>query len=84
MDEETPQSPALLINPITTNNAPANNVNNVNNASGANLLKAEDHVHLTNHTIGASPGTASDSSSRPQRRRNKPSLSCETCTVSHN
>ena len=29
-----------------------------------------------------SASAAADNSSKPQRKRNKPSLSCETCTVS--
>lgn len=71
MDEDTRRLPALLTNP-TNNGAPNNGA-----ANDANALKADYHV------IVASPGIASDSSSKPQRRRNKPSLSCGTCTVSH-
>ena len=81
-----------------TNNDNKNNNNNNNNntvlASGNEVtaLKAEneddkdnkDHADQTNCILLAtSPGTVSDdSTSKPQRRRNKPSLSCETCTVS--
>lgn len=78
MDKDTRRLPALFTDPINMNDnkkdsnhdsPAANNTNNVNNRV----------------LIGASPETASDSSSKPvkpQRRRNKPSLSCETCTVS--
>ncbi|CAD6581842.1 MAG: hypothetical protein ASARMPRED_000720 [Alectoria sarmentosa] len=73
MEQDTRRLPALLTNPIVpTNNAAANDIN---------ALKAGHHVNQSDHAIAASPGLASDSSSKPQRRRNKPSLSCETCTT---
>ena len=67
----------------STNDGDNNGAANHEDATHVNVLKAEDYVNQSNHIIGSSPGTASDSSSKPQRRRNKPSLSCETCTVSH-
>ena len=79
MNEDTPRLPALMTNPA--NNAAANNADNARNEN-ANAPKVDDHVKQPSYTIAASLRTASDSSSKPQRRRNKPSLSCETCTVS--
>ena len=76
MDEDTPRLAALLSNPA--DNAPASNTDT------ANALKAEDGVQQPDHIISTTPATTSASSSKPQRRRNKPSLSCETCTVSRN
>lgn len=88
MNEDTRRLPALLTdsaNQGAANKGAASN-NAAANADNVNRLKAKDHVSQSNHLIiAASPGSASDSSSKPQRRRNKPSLSCETCTVSfHN
>lgn len=88
MDEEDPQRlPALHVLTKPTNDAPGKNANNDNTVTASsifNALKAEDrdHADQTNRILAASPGTVSDdSTSKPQRRRNKPSLSCETCTV---
>ena len=96
MDKDTRRLSALLTNPIdNNNNNDDNNDNNpdANNANNADTLNTEDHVNQSIHVINtlvASPEntSTSDSSSKPvlvkpQRRRNKPSLSCETCTVSH-
>ena len=74
MDESLP---AVLIN----DNGPPKESNNLNDHDHVIVhdplaLKAGDP---TNHATAVN----SDSSSKPQRRRNKPSLSCETCTVSH-
>ena len=83
MDEDTRRLPAFLTKP-TNNGVPnygaTNKFNNANNTT--NVLNTEDQLGQTNNNITASPGTASDSSPKPQKRRNKPSLSCETCTVS--
>lgn len=82
MDQDTPRLPALLTKPA--NNAPANNADNAR-SDNTNASTADDHFAQPKHTtIAAGLRTASDSSSKPQRRRNKPSLSCETCTVSRN
>ena len=80
MDEDTRRLPAFLTKP--TNNGVPNYgaTNNANN--NTSVLNTEDQLGQTNINITASPGTASDSSPKPQKRRNKPSLSCETCTVS--
>ena len=85
MDHDMPRLPDLLTN--LSDDEAANNSSNIanddKNAVKAGALKAEDYVKQPDPTItSASPGTVSDSSSKPQRRRNKPSLSCETCTVS--
>lgn len=77
MDEDTPRLPTLPANPDS--NAAANDANI---SDDAKALKAEDHVEHPNNAIAANFSTISDSSPKPQRRRNKPSLSCETCTVS--
>lgn len=79
MNQDTPRLHASLTNPA--NDSPSSNADNASNDKPS-ALKAEDHVKHPSHTPAASPRTSSDSSSRPQRRRNKPSLSCETCTVS--
>lgn len=50
-------------------------------ATHGNAVQAEENARETSQLQG-SPGTGSDTASKPQRKRNKPSLSCETCTVS--
>lgn len=46
-------------------------------------INAETNADATNHEIlGTSSGTLSETSSKLHRKRNKPSLSCELCTVS--
>ena len=79
MDEDKRRLPAFLTKP-TNNGVP--NYEATNNANyDTSVLNTEDQLGQTNINITASPGTASDSSPKPQKRRNKPSLSCETCTV---
>ncbi|CAF9912034.1 hypothetical protein IMSHALPRED_010683 [Imshaugia aleurites] len=76
MDEDTRRLPAVPTN--STNNGAASNNNGATHRAGK--AKAEDHVNQVDQVVATSPGTASESSSKQQRRRNKPSLSCETCT----
>ncbi|KAM0795752.1 fungal-specific transcription factor domain-containing protein [Usnea florida] len=79
MDEDTRRLPAFSTKP-TNNGVPIyRTTNNANN--NTSVLNTEDQAGQTNNNINPSPGTASDSSPKPQKRRNKPSLSCETCTV---
>ncbi len=52
---------------------------NANAKGSAHHFKSEDDARETNQ-LQMSP-TSDTSSSRQPRRRNKPSLSCESCTV---
>lgn len=61
---------------------PAPTSNGAGNVVQAAPVKSEhERSESTNHSNASPTASASDNSSRVQRRRNKPSLSCETCTV---
>lgn len=52
-----------------------------NGAGVATHGQIEDNAREASQ-LQESPGIGSDTASKPQRKRNKPSLSCESCTVS--